>query len=104
MIRNADAWHHTNKYYVGSEDLDANGRWENAPDYVRYGCRMSRMAGLRIAMAMGLGALLRLDMGGLLSCGRPASHYGRWMYYGNSWAWWPGPVGARLLPSLLGAS
>ena len=25
MIHNADAWHHTNKYYVGSEDLDANG-------------------------------------------------------------------------------
>ncbi|MGA9544721.1 MAG: hypothetical protein WBQ85_14195, partial [Candidatus Sulfotelmatobacter sp.] len=19
-------------------------------------------------------------------------HYGRWMWYGNSWAWWPGPV------------
>src|SRR5579862_466557 len=33
MIHNADAWRHTNKYYVGSEDLDANGRWENAPDY-----------------------------------------------------------------------
>ena len=31
MIHNADAWRHTNKYYVGSEDLDANGRWENAP-------------------------------------------------------------------------
>ena len=33
MIHEAAAWHHTNKYYVGSEDLDANGTWEDAPDY-----------------------------------------------------------------------
>ena len=33
MIRDADAWKHTNKYYVGAEDLDANGTWEDAPDY-----------------------------------------------------------------------
>ena len=33
MIHEAAAWKHTNKYYVGSEDLDANGTWENAPEY-----------------------------------------------------------------------
>ena len=33
MIHEAAAWKHTNKYYVGAEDLDANGTWEDAPDY-----------------------------------------------------------------------
>ena len=25
-------------------------------------------------------------------------HYGRWFWYGNSWAWWPGPVGGFYRP------
>src|SRR5262249_25383365 len=33
MIHNAQSWHHTNRYYTGSEDLDAYGRWQNVPDY-----------------------------------------------------------------------
>ncbi len=33
MIHEADAWRHTNKYYVGAEDLDANGQWQDAPEY-----------------------------------------------------------------------
>jgi hypothetical protein len=33
MIHNANAWNHTNKYYVGSEDLDTYGHWQNVPDY-----------------------------------------------------------------------
>src|SRR5207244_4351669 len=33
LIRNAQAWSHTNRYYVGSEDLDAYGHWINVPDY-----------------------------------------------------------------------
>jgi len=33
MIQNANSWHHTNRYFTGSEDLDANGSWRNVPDY-----------------------------------------------------------------------
>jgi hypothetical protein len=33
MIRNASSWGHTNKYYTGTQDLDAYGRWQNVPDY-----------------------------------------------------------------------
>ena len=33
MIRNASSWHHTNRRYTGSQDLDAYGNWKNVPDY-----------------------------------------------------------------------
>src|SRR6266852_8371224 len=35
VIRNAQSWNYTNRYYVGSEDLDAYGHWINVPDYGR---------------------------------------------------------------------
>ena len=31
MIHSARAWRRTNRYYTGSEDLDAYGRWQNVP-------------------------------------------------------------------------
>src|SRR6202051_2691624 len=30
MVHSAQSWHQTNRYYTGSEDLDANGRWVNS--------------------------------------------------------------------------
>ncbi|MFZ0420135.1 MAG: DUF6600 domain-containing protein [Candidatus Sulfotelmatobacter sp.] len=93
MIHNADAWHHTNKYYVGSEDLDANGRWENAPDYGQVwvpnepdGWAPYRDGNWVWEPYYGWTWV------GYEPWGWAPYHYGRWMYYGNSWAWWPGPV------------
>ena len=93
MIHNADAWHHTNKYYVGSEDLDANGRWENAPDYGQVwvpdepdGWAPYRDGNWVYEPYYGWTWV------GYEPWGWAPYHYGRWMYYGNSWAWWPGPV------------
>src|ERR1039458_9940913 len=93
MIRNSDAWHHTNKYYVGSEDLDANGRWENAPDYGQVwvpnepdGWAPYRDGNWVYEPYYGWTWV------GYEPWGWAPYHYGRWMYYGNSWAWWPGPV------------
>jgi hypothetical protein len=93
MIHNADAWHHTNKYYVGSEDLDANGRWENAPDYGQVwvpnepdGWAPYRDGNWVYEPYYGWTWV------GYEPWGWAPYHYGRWMYYGSSWAWWPGPV------------
>jgi hypothetical protein len=93
MIHNADAWNHTNKYYVGSEDLDANGRWENAPDYGQVwvpdepeGWAPYRDGNWVWEPYYGWTWV------GYEPWGWAPYHYGRWMYYGNSWAWWPGPV------------
>jgi len=33
MIRDASSWHHTNRYYTGSQDLDAYGQWKHVDDY-----------------------------------------------------------------------
>jgi hypothetical protein len=93
MIHNADAWHHTNKYYVGSEDLDANGTWENAPDYGQVwvpnepdGWAPYRDGNWTYEPYYGWTWV------GYEPWGWAPYHYGRWMWYGGAWAWWPGPV------------
>ena len=108
MIHEAAAWHHTNKYYVGSEDLDANGTWENAPDYgqvwvpnepegwapyrdgnwvgslitVGRGLAMSPGVGRHITMVAGCGTAVR-GRGGRDRCGVRVSivHSGRRRMY-----------------------
>jgi hypothetical protein len=93
MIHDAAAWHHTNKYYVGSEDLDANGTWEDAPDYGQiwvpnepYGWAPYRDGNWVWEPYYGWTWV------GYEPWGWAPYHYGRWMWYGGSWAWWPGPV------------
>ncbi|MGO8795148.1 MAG: DUF6600 domain-containing protein [Candidatus Sulfotelmatobacter sp.] len=93
MIHEADAWRHTNKYYVGSEDLDANGHWEDAPDYgqVWVPDEPDGWAPYRDG-----DWTWEPDYGwtwvGFEPWGWAPYHYGRWMWYGGGWAWWPGPV------------
>ncbi len=93
MIHNASSFRHTNKYYVGAEDLDANGRWEDAPDYGQVwvpnepdGWVPYRDGNWTYEPYYGWTWV------GYEPWGWAPYHYGRWMYYGNSWAWWPGPV------------
>ena len=93
MIHNADAWRHTNKYYVGSEDLDANGQWEDAPDYGQVwvpnepdGWAPYRDGNWVWEPYYGWTWV------GYEPWGWAPYHYGRWMWYGGAWAWWPGPV------------
>jgi hypothetical protein len=93
MIHEAAAWNHTNKYYVGSEDLDTNGTWEDAPDYGQVwvpnepdGWVPYRDGNWVYEPYYGWTWV------GFEPWGWAPYHYGRWMWYGNSWAWWPGPV------------
>jgi FecR protein len=93
MIHQAAAWHHTNKYYVGSEDLDSNGTWENAADYGQVwvpnepdGWAPYRDGSWVYEPYYGWTWV------GYEPWGWAPYHYGRWMWYGGSWAWWPGPV------------
>ena len=93
MIHEAAAWHHTNKYYVGSEDLDANGTWEDAPDYGQVwvpnepdGWAPYRDGNWTYEPYYGWTWV------GYEPWGWAPYHYGRWMSYGGAWAWWPGPV------------
>ena len=93
MIHEAAAWKHTNKYYVGAEDLDANGRWEDAEDYGQVwvpnepdGWAPYRDGDWTYEPYYGWTWV------GYEPWGWAPYHYGRWMWYGGAWAWWPGPV------------
>jgi hypothetical protein len=93
MIHEAAAWKHTNKYYVGAEDQDANGTWEDAPDYgqVWVPNEPEGWAPYRDGSWV-WEPYYGWTWVGFEPWGWAPYHYGRWMWYGNSWAWWPGPV------------
>jgi hypothetical protein len=93
MIHSANSWRHTNKYYVGAEDLDANGQWEDAPDYGQVwvpnepeGWAPYRDGNWAWEPYYGWTWV------GYEPWGWAPYHYGRWMWYGGAWAWWPGPL------------
>jgi hypothetical protein len=93
VIRNAQSWNHTNRYYVGSEDLDTYGHWVNVPDYgqvwsptVAVGWVPYRAG--RWVWEPYWGWTWVSDE----PWGWAPYHYGRWFLYGSSWMWWPGPV------------
>ena len=93
MIHEAASWRNTNKYYVGSEDLDSNGTWENAPDYGQVwvpnepdGWAPYQDGDWTWEPYYGWTWV------GYEPWGWAPYHYGRWMWYGGAWAWWPGPL------------
>jgi len=93
-IQSAQSWNHTNRYYTGSEDLDAYGHWGNVPDYgpvwypsVSVGWTPYR-AGRWVWEPYWGWTWVSYE-----PWGWAPYHYGRWFQYGGSWAWWPGPVG-----------
>src|SRR6202166_1985803 len=92
-IRNAQSWNYTNRYYVGSEDLDAYGHWINVPDYGRVwaptvaGNWSPYRAGRWVSEPHWGWTWVSHE-----PWGWTPYHYGRWFLYGKSWVWWPGPV------------
>ncbi len=78
----------------GYEDLDANGSWEDAPDYGGQ-VWVPRVAAGWAPYHEGHWAWVApwgwtwVDDA---PWGFAPFHYGRWAYYHNNWAWVPGPV------------
>ena len=93
LIQNAEGRRHTNRYYVGSQDLDAYGSWRTVPDY-----------GPVWAPAVNAGWAPYQDGQWVWEpywgwtwvsyepWGWAPYHYGRWFMYDNAWMWWPGPA------------
>ncbi len=99
LIENAQSWQHTNRYYTGAQDLDANGQWQNVPDYgdvwvpnEPQGWAPYRDGNWTWEPYYGWTWV------GYEPWGWAPYHYGRWFWYGNSWAWWPGQVGFGYRP------
>jgi hypothetical protein len=93
MIRNASSWKHTNRYYTGTQDLDAYGSWRNVPDYGDVwvpneadGWAPYRDGNWTYEPYYGWTWV------GYEPWGWAPYHYGRWFPYGAGWAWWPGPI------------
>jgi hypothetical protein len=99
LIRNANSWRHTNRYYTGTQDLDAYGQWQNVPDYGDVwvpnepdGWVPYRNGNWVYEPYYGWTWV------GYEPWGWAPYHYGRWFWYGSSWAWWPGPVWGAYRP------
>jgi hypothetical protein len=99
LIRDAKSWSHTNRRYTGTQDLDAYGQWQNVPDYGDVwvpnepdGWAPYRDGNWTYEPYYGWTWV------GYEPWGWAPYHYGRWFWYGNSWAWWPGPVWAGYDP------
>ena len=92
-IYDAQSWGNTNRYYVGSEDLDAYGRWETVPDY---GPVWTPVAGPGWAPYRSGRWVWEPGWGWTWVSYEPWGwapyHYGRWFVYNSSWVWWPGPA------------
>ncbi len=93
MIENAQAYHHTNRYYTGAQDLDAYGQWKSVPDYgdVWVPNEPDGWAPYRDGSWV-WEPYYGWTWVGYEPWGWAPYHYGRWLPYGASWAWWPGPV------------
>jgi hypothetical protein len=93
IIVSAKSWHHTNRYYTGSEDLDAHGRWEHESDYGDVWVPNEPEGWVPYRDGTWVyEPYYGWTWVGYEPWGWAPYHYGRWMMYGDSWAWWPGPV------------
>ena len=92
-IQSAQSWHHTDRYYTGSEDLDTYGRWKNVPDYgdVWVPNESEDWAPYRDGNWV-YEPYYGWTWVGYEPWGWAPYHYGRWMYVDGGWGWWPGPV------------
>ena len=93
IIRDASSWRHTNRYYTGSQDLDAYGQWKHVDDYgdVWYPNQTGDWAPYRNGNWV-YEPYYGWTWVGYEPWGWAPYHYGRWLWYGGAWGWWPGPV------------
>lgn len=99
LIQNANSWRHTNRYYTGTQDLDAYGRWEKVADYGDVWVPNEPDGWVPYRDGNWVWQpYYGWTWVGYEPWGWAPYHYGRWMPYGASWAWWPGPVWAGYNP------
>ena len=93
QVQDAQSWQHTDPYYVGTQDLDANGTWTESPDY---GQVWEPSVDPNWAPYQDGQWTWEPYYGWTWVSYEPWGwapyHYGRWFLNGGAWAWWPGPV------------
>ncbi|MGH9468923.1 MAG: DUF6600 domain-containing protein [Terriglobia bacterium] len=99
VIEDARSYQYDNRYYTGSQDLDAYGHWQYVPGYDW--CWTPYVDEGWIPYYNGRWAWEPFYGWTWVSYepwGWAPYHYGRWFAYGNRWCWWPGPVGPAYRP------
>src|SRR5215467_7505039 len=95
MIRDANSWHHTNRYYTGTQDLDAYGSWKQVPDYGDVWVPNEPAGWVPYRDGDWVyQPYYGWTWVGYEPWGWAPYHYGRWFWSGDAWAWWPGQVWA----------
>jgi len=93
MINGSVSRKNTNDYYTGTQDLDANGSWQNVPDYGQAWFPNEPSGWVPYSA----GSWVWEPYWGWTwvsnePWGWAPYHYGRWFEYNGAWGWWPGPV------------
>ena len=93
MINGSVSRRNTNGYYTGTQDLDANGTWQNVPDYGQAWFPNEPQGWVPYSA----GTWVWEPYWGWTwvsyePWGWAPYHYGRWFLYNGAWGWWPGPV------------
>ena len=93
IIRDANSWRHTNRYYTGAHDLDAYGHWRHVDDYgdVWYPDEPADWAPYRDGNWV-WEPYYGWTWVGYEPWGWAPYHYGRWLWNDGGWGWWPGPA------------
>jgi hypothetical protein len=90
-IEQAQSWQYTNQYYTGAQDLDQYGQWENTPDY---GNVWTPNVGPDWVPYQDGNWCWEPYWGWTWVSFEPWGwapyHYGRWLFRGGRWGWWPG--------------
>lgn len=99
VIRDAQSWGHTNRYYTGANDLDAYGHWVYVPGYgnVWQPYQEATWAPYQTGRWV-YEPYYGWTWVSYEPWGWAPYHYGRWFYYGDNWCWWPGPVYVHYRP------
>ncbi|HEY2116293.1 MAG TPA: DUF6600 domain-containing protein [Candidatus Angelobacter sp.] len=99
VIRDAESWGHTNRYYTGANDLDTYGHWVYVPGYgnVWQPYQEATWAPYQTGRWV-WEPYYGWTWVSYEPWGWAPYHYGRWFYYGSAWCWWPGPVYVHYRP------
>ncbi len=99
VIRDAQSWGRTNRYYTGAQDLDAYGRWVYVPGYgnVWQPYQEAEWAPYQTGRWV-WEPYYGWTWVSYEPWGWAPYHYGRWFFYSGNWCWWPGPVYASYRP------
>src|SRR5882724_3369640 len=99
VVRDAQSWGHTNRYYTGVNDLDEHGRWVYVPGYGNVWQPYQDVSWAPYQTGRWVyEPYYGWTWVSYESWGWAPYHYGRWFYYRDSWCWWPGPVYVHYRP------